>query len=77
MATTSRRATEADLWDHSARGERCELVDGEIRAMSTAGGIHGKVCVRLAGWKAARFPSVSSSCPEPGSSGSSIPVRAP
>ena len=48
MATTTHRATEADLWEHSAKGLRCELVDGEIRAMSPAGGRHGNICIRIA-----------------------------
>jgi Uma2 family endonuclease len=42
MATTaSRPATEADLMAMPSDGHRYELVDGEIRRMSSAGGRHG------------------------------------
>ena len=47
MATTTRRATEADLWEQSARGQRCELVDGQVRVMSPAGFNHGLIAVRI------------------------------
>ena len=47
MATTTRRATEADLWEQSARGQRCELVDGQVRVMSPAGFNPGRIAVRI------------------------------
>lgn len=46
MATTVRRATEADLWNAPEDGYKRELVDGEV-VMSPAGARHGQVCVRL------------------------------
>jgi ADP-ribosylglycohydrolase/Uma2 family endonuclease len=46
MATTTRRATEDDLWNAPEDGNKYELVDGELQ-MSPAGARHGQVCVRL------------------------------
>ena len=47
MATTARRATEADLLQAPEDGYKHELVDGEIR-MSPAGSRHGRVSLKLA-----------------------------
>jgi Uma2 family endonuclease len=48
MATTaSRPATEADLMAMPDDGYKYELVDGEIRRMSPAGGRHGGSSTRL------------------------------
>lgn len=48
MATTvTRRATEADLWDKAREPGRHELVDGEIRSVSPAGGRHGAIGMAL------------------------------
>lgn len=47
MATTTSRATEADLLNVPDDGFQYELVDGEIRRMSPAGWRHGFVCLRL------------------------------
>jgi Uma2 family endonuclease len=46
MATTTRRATEDDLWNAPEDGRKYELVDGEL-VVSPAGLRHGRICVRL------------------------------
>lgn len=47
MATTAQRnATEADLLEAAADGQKRELVDGNLR-VSPAGSRHGHVCVQL------------------------------
>ncbi|MET0556303.1 MAG: Uma2 family endonuclease [Vicinamibacteria bacterium] len=46
MATTTRRATEDDLWNVPENGRKYELVDGEL-VMSPAGLRHGRICARL------------------------------
>ena len=40
-------ATEADLMRMPDDGWKYELVDGEIRRLSPAGGRHGQICARL------------------------------
>jgi Uma2 family endonuclease len=47
MAATSRTATEADLLSMPDDGWKYELVDGEIRRMSPAGGRHGEIAAEL------------------------------
>ena len=46
MATTTRAATEEDLFRTPKDGRKYELVDGQIR-VSPAGYRHGRICVRL------------------------------
>jgi Uma2 family endonuclease len=46
MATTTRRATEDDLWNAPEDGRKYELVDGDL-VMSPAGLRHGRICARL------------------------------
>jgi Uma2 family endonuclease len=47
MAATTHTATEADLLRMPDDGWKYELVDGEIRRLSPAGGPHGRVGVEL------------------------------
>lgn len=48
MAATSHTATEADLLRMPDDGWKYELVDGEIRRLSPAGGRHGQIALELA-----------------------------
>jgi Uma2 family endonuclease len=48
MTVHTRPLTAEDLWEMPHHGGRCELVRGELRDMSPAGGEHGHVAVSIA-----------------------------
>ena len=47
MTATKTYYTADEFFKISHSLGRCELIDGEIRQMSPAGGIHGKITVRV------------------------------
>ena len=49
MSTTTKLVTAEELFEMPDDGFRYELVEGELRQMSPAGHVHGKVTSRLAG----------------------------
>lgn len=49
MATAQKRMTAAELLRLPKNGRRYELVEGELQAMTPAGGRHGRIAARLTG----------------------------
>ncbi len=49
MTTQTRLLTAEDLWNMPDNGGRNELVDGELRTMSPAGGEHGGIIMHFGG----------------------------
>ena len=47
-STTPRITTAAELFNQVADGYRYELIAGELRMMSLAGGRHGRVAIQIA-----------------------------